>query len=104
MAVPFDLIATDGLYIALGILAHGSPARAEYFDQKLEGALRHLEENGPSGSVQHGLGGDKFEVRLDLEYVLVFRWVTDRDGQGHPLADHLWLLTIERDKRAGSRT
>lgn len=98
MAVPFDLIVTDSFYVALGILASESPKKAAHFEGRLEAALRLLEEKGPGVGTPHGLGGDKFAVAIDEEYVLVFRWATDRDGQGHPLADHLWLLTIERQK------
>ena len=98
MAVPFDLIVTDSFYVALGILASESVKKAAYFEGRLEAALRLLEEKGPSIATPHGPGGDKFSVPIDEEYVLVFRWATDRDGQGHPLADHLWLLTMERQK------
>jgi hypothetical protein len=99
MAVPFDLIVPDSFFFELGLVLQQFPDKQEYLDAKLGDALEFLEKNGPSVASPHGSGGEKFAVPLDGEFVLVFLWKTDRDGDGHPLADHLQLLTVEQKKR-----
>jgi hypothetical protein len=34
-------------------------------------------------------------MALSDGYILVFHWKTDRTGEGKPLRDHLFLLTLE---------
>ena len=79
---------------------------AEAFEDKLAQLVISLNSYRWDGHLpikQHGHTGRDFSCRIDDEFTLVFRRETDRDGEGHPLHEHLYLLTLERSRSSISK-
>jgi len=98
MDIPFDVLWTRQFQIAWGKLSYEleSTGNVEVLDAKIADAIAQLEKSGPDLLDPYKPGRSHFKVRIDDEYVLVVRWRTDTDGEGHFLRHHLDLWDIQR--------
>lgn len=98
MSVPYDVIWPEAFDIAWGKFSYevGQTEDVEAIDDKIEAAIARLEKEGPGILEPYKPAGSKFSVPIDDRYLLIVRWRTDHDGEGHYLRHHLDLWDIQR--------
>ncbi len=97
MAVSRDFIPTPEFAEDVFLVRRALGKRAlAAFDQHLGNVCDRLLADGFHIASSHGSLGEEFEIAIDANYILVFRWITDRDGQGVALAEHAELMKLER--------
>jgi hypothetical protein len=103
MDVPFDVIWTDEFKIAWGKLTYeleDAGLDVQDSDDRIETAIKALEESGPGVLDPYKPGRSQFAVPIDEQYLLVVRWSTDCDGEGRHVRHHLELWDIQRSPLA----
>jgi hypothetical protein len=85
----------DDLEVAASKLRDKAPE----FEGEFGRVMQRLEREGSKIATMHvGVLKQLFSVPVKFGYQIVFEWKTDRDGQGHPLKEHIYLLKIEKVK------